>query len=259
MFEGIQPFQNGFKQMLQAGQPSFGVIVTTPSIQIVQVLAAAGLDWIIIDMEHGAIDLQAAHALITCTAGTAMAPLLRLPWSHPWQAKAPMDLGALGIVFPMICTREQAEAAVRSVRYPPLGERLWGPFYAPMRWGCSMPEYIAAANDTIMAIATIEHPEAIRNIDAMMSVPGLDLAFIGPGDLAMSLGIPGQFDHPAFGAAVTEAEAGILKHNVALGGVARTPNQARRMLDRGYRALVLGFDWSLLHDATARLLEDMRH
>jgi 4-hydroxy-2-oxoheptanedioate aldolase len=169
-----------------------------------------------------------------------------------------MDLGALGIVFPMICTREQAELAVRSVRYPPAGDRLWGPFYAPMRWGQTMPQYIDAANEAMLAIVTIEHPEAIRNIDEVMSATGLDLAFIGPGDLAMSLGIPGQFDHPKFKEAVSEAEAGILRSKVPLGGVARTPDQAKQMLDRGYRALVFGFDCMLLQQAAARFLQEVR-
>lgn len=120
---------------------------------------------------------------------------------------------------------------VRATKYPPDGDRLWGPFYAPMRWGQSMAEYIKGANDNMLAIATIEHPDAVRNIDEIMGTAGLDLAFIGPGDLAMSLGLPGQFDHPKFLQAVAEAEAGILRSQVALGGVARTPEQARQMLD----------------------------
>jgi 4-hydroxy-2-oxoheptanedioate aldolase len=249
---------NRLKELLAAGTPSFGLIATIPSIQTVQILGSAGLDWLLIDMEHAPIDLSMAHAMIVATAGTSTVPLVRIPWSHPWQAKPAMDLGALGVAFPMICTRDQAEVAVRSVRYPPAGDRLWGPFYAPLRWGQSMPQYIEAANDNVLAIITIEHPEAIRNIDEVMSTPGLDLAVIGPGDLAMSPGIPGQFDHPKFKAAVAEAEAGILRSKVPLGGVARTPDQAKQMLDRGYRALTLGLDWMLLHQAATRFLEEVR-
>jgi len=258
MTEVPRPELNRLKAALAAGEPTFGLIATIPGIQTVQILARAGVDWLIIDMEHGPIDVSSAHAMIVATAGTPTVPLVRLPWSHPWQAKPAMDLGALGIVFPMICSREEAEAAVRSVRYPPDGDRLWGPFYAPMRWGQGMARYIDVANENMLAIATIEHPNAVRNIDEIMAVPGLDLAFIGPGDLAMSLGIPGQFDHPAFKAAVAEAEAGILRSKVPLGGVARTPDQAKQMLDRGYRAIVFGFDWMLLQQAVVRFLEDVR-
>lgn len=249
---------NRLRRVLAAGEPSFGLIATIPSIQTVQTLARAGVDWLIIDMEHGPIDVSSAHAMIVATADTSTVPFVRLPWLHPWQAKPAMDLGALGIVFPMICTRAQAEAAVRSVRYPPEGDRLWGPFYAPMRWGKDIPQYIAAANESMLTIATIEHPDAVRDIDEIVSTPGVDLAFIGPGDLAMSLGIPGQFEHPKFKAAVEAAEAGILRNKVPLGGVARTPDQAKQMLDRGYRALVFGFDWMLLQQAAARFLEEVR-
>jgi 4-hydroxy-2-oxoheptanedioate aldolase len=91
-----------------------------------------------------------------------------------------------------------------------------------------------------------------------VSVAGLDLAFIGPGDLATSLGVPGQFDHPDFTRAVAQAEAGILRSSVALGGVARTPEEAKRMVDRGYRALVFGFDWMLLRQSAARFLDAVR-
>ena len=258
MTQPTPPRLNRIKGMLAAGEPTFGLIATIPSVQVVQILAHSGFDWVLIDMEHGPIDLTAAHAMIVATAGTPAVPFVRIAWSQHWLAKAPMDLGALGIAFPMIRTRAEAEFAVRSLRYPPAGDRLWGPFYAPIRWGTSIPEYMARANGEVMAIVTIEHPDAVRNIDEIMSTPGLDLAFIGPGDLATSLDIPGQFDHARLKAAVAEAEAGILRSKVALGGVARTPDQAKQMLDRGYLALVLGFDWMLLQHAAVGFLEAVR-
>jgi 4-hydroxy-2-oxoheptanedioate aldolase len=249
---------NHLKTRLSSGEPTFGVIVTVPSIAIVQSLASAGVDWLILDMEHASVGPETLHAMIAVTAGTGTVPLVRLPWLHSWQAKMPMDLGAMGIVFPMICTEEDARNAVRAVKYPPEGERLWGPFYAPMRWSLSMPDYIGAANASMLAIATIEHPDAIRNIDAIVATPGLDLAFIGPGDLAMSLGVPGDFDHPTFLEAVETAEAAILRSDVALGGVARTPGQAKEMVGRGYKALVIGFDWMLLQRTAAQFLGEVR-
>jgi 4-hydroxy-2-oxoheptanedioate aldolase len=243
------------KAALSSRTPTFGMIATIPSVQSVQALASGGLDWILIDMEHGPIDLSAAHAMITATAGTRTVPLVRVASQDPALCKAVMDLGVLGVCLPMICHRSHAEGLVRAVRYPPAGDRLWGPFYAPMRWGLPMPEYIAAANDAMLAIATIEHPDAVRNIEEIVSVPGLDLAFIGPGDLAMSLGIPGQFADPRFKQAVAHAEAAVLRSKVALGGVARTPQQAREMLDRGYATIVLGFDWMMLQQGARSFIE----
>jgi len=246
---------NRLRLALRSGEPTFGVIVTMPSVQVVQTLASAGVDWIIIDMEHSPIDIDAAHTMIAASAGTQLVPLVRLPWSHHWQAKTVLDLGAMGVAFPMICDAAQARTAVRSVRYPPDGDRMWGPFYAPMRMGRSMSEYIESANDSLLAVITIEHPDAVRSIDEIMAVAGIDLVFIGPGDLAMAMGIPGQFEDPRFRKAVAEAEAGILRSKVPLGGVARTPEQAREMVDRGYKAVVFGFDWLLLQQSALRFIE----
>ena len=129
---------NRLRQLWREGRPTFGAIATIPSIQTVQIMARSGIDWIIVDLEHGPIDLGSAHAMITATSGTPCVPMVRIAANEPWLAKAPMDLGALGINFPMICSRADAEKAVRSVRYPPKGDRLWGPFHAPFRWGVSM-------------------------------------------------------------------------------------------------------------------------
>ena len=253
-----RPILNRVKQMLRDGKPSFGLFATIPGVQAVQVLCSCGFDWLLIDQEHAPVDMGSLHAMVVATAGTRTVPFVRIPWTEPWQAKTVMDLGALGICFPMTCTAEQARQAVRAVRYPPEGDRFWGPFYAPMRWGTSMADYIDQARSDVLCIGTIEHPSAIDNIEEIASTEGLDIAFIGPGDLAMNLGIPGQFDHPKFKEAVARAEAVLLKSKVALGGVARTADQAKQMLDRGYKSLVLGFDWMLLQQAGQKLLSDIR-
>ena len=187
---------NRLRQQWREGRPTFGAIATIPSIQTVQIMARSGFDWIIVDLEHGPIDLGSAHAMITATSGTPCVPLARIAANEPWLAKAPMDIGALGINFPMICSAADAEKAVRSVRYPPKGERLWGPFHAPFRWGVSMPDYMATADDDMICMITIEHVEAVNRIDEIMAVPGIDVAVIGPGDLATSIDRRGRLDDP---------------------------------------------------------------
>jgi 4-hydroxy-2-oxoheptanedioate aldolase len=182
-------------------------------------------------------------------------PLARIAANEPWLAKAPMDIGALGINFPMICSREGAEKAVRSVRYPPRGDRLWGPFHAPFRWGVSMPDYMATADDDMICMITIEHVEAVNRIDEIMATPGIDVAVIGPGDLATSIDKRGRTDDPEVLALMARAEAGILKSGIPIGGVARTPQQANQMIERGYLALALGFDWSLFQRGIAASFE----
>ena len=178
-------------------------------------------------------------------------PLARVAANEPWLAKAPMDIGALGINFPMICNRADAEKAVRSLRYPPKGDRFWGPFHAPFRWGVSMPDYMTTADDDMICMITIEHADAVNRIDEIMATPGIDVAVIGPGDLATSINKRGQVDDPEVQALMKRAEEGILKCGVPIGGVARTAEQANAMIDRGYLALALGFDWSLFQRGIA--------
>ncbi|WP_366145884.1 aldolase/citrate lyase family protein [Bradyrhizobium sp.] len=133
-----------------------------------------------------------------------------------------------------------------AVRYPPRGERLWGPFYGPPRWGLSMREYQDRIDDEVLAIGAVEHIDAVKTIHEVVATEGLDLVFIGPGDLATSMGLKGRIDHPDVQAAMRALEEAILPSPVALGGVATTPEQITAMTARGYKALAVGFDWSLL-------------
>ncbi|WP_024512866.1 aldolase/citrate lyase family protein [Bradyrhizobium sp. ARR65] len=242
---------NRLRKEWRERRPTFGAIATIPSIQTVQIMARSGLDWIIVDLEHGPIDLNAAHAMITATSGTPCVPFARIASNEPWLAKAPMDIGALGINFPMILNRSDAEKAVRALRYPPRGERLWGPFHAPFRWGVSMADYMASADDDMICMITIEHVEAVKNIDEIMATPGIDIAVIGPGDLATSVNKRGLIDDPEVMLLIARAEEGILKSGVPIGGVARSAEQANAMIARGYVALALGFDWSLFQRGIA--------
>jgi 4-hydroxy-2-oxoheptanedioate aldolase len=248
---------NRLKQAWRDKRPTFGAIATIPSIQTVRIMAQS-LDWIIIDLEHGPIDLSTAHNMIMATAGTPCVPLVRIAANEPQLAKAPMDIGALGINFPMVSSRDDAEKAVCSVRYPPRGERLWGPFHAPFRWNVSMADYMASADDDLICMVTIEHVEAVERIDEIMATPGIDIAVIGPGDLATSINKRGLIDDPAVQELMARAEAGILRSGVPIGGVARTAEQANAMIARGYLALALGFDWSLFQRGIAASFEGIR-
>jgi 4-hydroxy-2-oxoheptanedioate aldolase len=249
---------NRLRKEWREKRPTFGAIATIPSIQTVQIMARSGIDWIIVDLEHGPIDLGSAHAMITATSGTPCVPMVRIAANEPHLAKAPMDIGALGINFPMVCNAADAEKAVRSVRYPPRGERLWGPFHAPLRWGVSMADYMATADDDMICMITIEHFEAVNRIDEIMATPGIDVAVIGPGDLATSINKRGLPDDAEVQALMKRAEEGIMKSGVPIGGVARTAEQANDMIARGYLALALGFDWSLFQRGIAASFEGIR-
>ncbi len=225
-----------------------------PSVHLVQTLAAAGLDWMFLDMEHGPIDFQATHAMIAATQGTACAPLVRVPEDNLAAARPVLDSGAFGIVFPMVRSAEDARRAQRYMHYPPRGERGVGPMYAPQRWGLSLQDYLAQANDHVATFVLIEHIDAVRNLDEILAVGGIDAALIAPFDLSASMGVPGQLQDPQVVAAVQEAEAKILASDAALGGLALSAEDANAKLERGYRVLILGYDVYLIQQAVGGLL-----
>ena len=240
---------NRMKAKLAAGEVDTAFMVTMPSVAMAQVLAASGVDGLIIDMEHGPIDLTTVHAMVAATLGTRATPIVRVPWTAHWLAKPVLDTGAMGINFPMTSTVDLARESVAAVRYPPEGVRGWAPSHAPLSWGLTQAGYIERANREMLTIVTIEDPEAVRNLDGILAVPGIDLVAVAAFDLSMSLGIPGQFDHPNMQALVAEAEAKIRKAGIPLGGVALTPEAARAKRAAGYQMLLVGFDVQLVDDA----------
>jgi 4-hydroxy-2-oxoheptanedioate aldolase len=241
------------------GRATLGYLVTTPSPQIVQALSRTGVDWLMIDTEHAPIGIESVAALVTATAGTPVTPIVRVPAAHPELVKPVLDCGALGVVFPQIATRHEAEATVQAVRYAPEGQRGYGPTYAAHRWGMSNLEYLKAANDAVLNVVLIESPAGVDALDDILKVSGLDVVAVARGDLSQSLGVAGQFDHPRLVEVVAKAEAKIRAHGqVALGGIAFSPDDARAMIGRGYRFIVLGSDAGLIAGAAQRTVQAIR-
>jgi 4-hydroxy-2-oxoheptanedioate aldolase len=251
-------FVNPLKAKIRAKQPVFGAMATMPSPAIAQIFARSGFDFVVIDMEHSPIDIASAQAMIAATSGSDIVPLVRVPWNLHWLVKPALDCGALGVVFPLVRNREEAETAVRSTRYAPEGDRGWGPFHAQFRWDLEIADYVRMANEQIYTELLIEHVDAILNLDKILETPGIDCAFIAPGDLAVSLGVGGDLHHPKVAQAIETAEAIILESGVCLGGVACNDEHARRLLDRGYGVVTLGFDWMILKSACSNMLSSAR-
>ncbi len=248
---------NPLRRKLTEGRCLFGTLATMPSPQLAQLFAGCGFDWLMIDMEHGTIGIESAQAMIAATAVSDCVPLVRVAWNLDWLVKPALDAGALGIVFPMIRTAEDAAAAVACCRYPPHGTRGWGPFHAPSRWGTDALSYTRDADAAVMRIALIEHVEAIANIEAIVATEGLDVALIAPFDLSVSLGVPGRFDEPVFREAVAAAERVIADSPVVLGGLARDAEAARALTARGYRFVLLAYDVMIIEGAARALLDPL--
>jgi 4-hydroxy-2-oxoheptanedioate aldolase len=245
---------NPLRRIWRAGGTATGVGLTIGTPAIAHLLAHAGFDWLMIDMEHGAISPESAQAMIAATAGSSAAPIVRIPENLPWLAKPVLDWGAFGIVYPTVNTAAAAADSANATRYPPEGTRQWGPFHAPARFGMTMPDYLRRANDEIVTIVIIETLQAIENIEEIVATDGVDAAVLGSNDLAVAMGHPGERDHPDVTAALDHAERIIRDSEVVLGGNASSPSAAREMRDRGYQLLALGFDWTLLRAGAAAAL-----
>jgi 4-hydroxy-2-oxoheptanedioate aldolase len=250
---------NPVKQSLAQGRATLGYLISMPSVQLVQALARTGVDWLMIDTEHAPVGIESVAAMVAATGGTPVTPLVRVGGPRPELVKPVLDCGALGVVFPQISTRAEAEATVRAVRYAPAGQRGYGPTYAALRWGLPNLDYLKAANDAVLNVVLIESLAGVDALDDILAVDGLDVVAVARGDLSQNLGVAGQLEHPRLREVVDKAEAKILAHGgVALGGIAFSPEEARAMIARGHRFLVLGSDAALIAGAARRTVQAVR-
>lgn len=181
---------NTVKRLLQAGKPAIGTWLSLPCALSAEAVAHAGWDWITVDMEHSPTDYMMLAQMFMAIGTTDSIPLCRIPNNDPVHIKRILDAGAMGIVVPMVCSPEEAAEAVRSAKYPPDGIRSVG----GGRWRFwasdgDVRDYTDHANDEIAVIVQIEHVEAVKRAEEILAVPGVDACFIGPNDLAWSMGL----------------------------------------------------------------------
>lgn len=227
---------------------------------IAEILAMAGYDWVVVETEHTAIDVSEVLRLIIAIEQRGSVPLVRLAWNDPIQAKAVLDSGAAGVLVPMVNTRADAELAVGMTKYPPLGFRGVGLARA-QGYGESFDEYVKHANADSLLIVQIEHKDAVKNIEEILSVPGIDGTFIGPYDLSLSLGIPGQLNHPDIIAAKRKVLEATLKRGLTAGIHLVHPRSAlqdsRLAIQEGYRFIAVGTDILFLGDSARQLRREL--
>jgi 2-dehydro-3-deoxyglucarate aldolase len=239
--------KNGLRATLQAGRPALGTWLQFGHTAIAEVLAQAGFEWIGIDLEHSVIGLETLQLLIQVIELSGCVPLVRLSSNDPVLAKRVMDAGAHGVIVPAVNSAEEAERAVRSVKYPPDGFRGVGLARAHA-YGRRFQEYVAEVREYAVVIVMIEHRTGVEQLEKILRVPGVDALFVGPYDLSASYGVPGQFEHPL----MREAMARIV--TVARG--ARVPPgihvvhppivQVQARLAEGFRFIAYGGDMLLL-------------
>lgn len=212
---------NHVRQRLQQGEPSIGTWLSLPSPESVEYVSTLGFDWLVADTEHNAIDIRTLGQMFTAMAASGVAPMVRIPWNSGENIKRVLDAGAWGIVVPMVNTREEAELAVASTKYPPVGERSVGGSRHAISFNTSAGEYYRHANEQVMVVVQLEHIDGVNNADDILSVPGIDACFIGPNDLAASMGlgigVPLESDQPELIEAIMHIRDTAKKHGVAPG------------------------------------------
>jgi 2-dehydro-3-deoxyglucarate aldolase/4-hydroxy-2-oxoheptanedioate aldolase len=235
-------FENRVKRKLLAGKKTIGAWLQIASPYTAEIMSRAGFDWLIIDMEHGPGDIQALAAQIMAMKGSASVPLVRAPWNDFVTIKRILDAGAYGVLVPYVNTRAEAEAAVSACRYPPQGIRGVAGSPRAAGYGQNAMDYLKHANEEILIITAVETPEAVANLDAMLEVDGLDGIFIGPMDLATSMGHFGTPGHPDVQEAISHIEDKVLGEKKILGTIANTWEDAKRLYDRGYQLIMVMAD-----------------
>ncbi|KAF2720611.1 2,4-dihydroxyhept-2-ene-1,7-dioic acid aldolase [Polychaeton citri CBS 116435] len=189
---------------LRAGEYPLMTFMALPSVRIAQIVALTGLDGIVIDCEHGHISDDAMHNSVAAISALGVSPIIRIRGPAHDIIKRALDTGAHGIMVPQINNAEEARQIVASSKFPPQGVRGQGSAFPAIGHGITTPEYMLSANETIVTMIQIETREGVENVDEIAAVPGVDMVFIGPNDLAQSLlgYVPARGDEPEFTAAI---------------------------------------------------------
>ncbi|GAA4165972.1 4-hydroxy-2-oxoheptanedioate aldolase [Gryllotalpicola daejeonensis] len=237
-------------------RPLFGGWVCSGSPVMAELIAGSGLDWLMIDMEHAPNGLESVLAQLYAASGYDATAIVRVPANDPVHIKQVLDLGAQTIMVPMVSTVAEAEAAARAAHYPPAGIRGVGSALArSARWN-RVPGYLENGADHVAVIVQIETPEGVENAEALASVPGIAGVFVGPSDLAASMGLIGQQTHPDVVAAVKRAFAGVTRAGKPVGVNAFDPAAARDYADSGASFVLVGADVAIVARASEKLAQD---
>jgi 2-dehydro-3-deoxyglucarate aldolase/4-hydroxy-2-oxoheptanedioate aldolase len=247
-----------FKDKLRRGEVCLGTVISFTDPTIVEALSST-LDFVWIDAEHNAMSLETIQGHLMATKGSETTALVRVAWNDPVLIKPILDIGADGIIVPMVRTADDVRRAVAACRYPPEGIRGYGP-RRPSKYGrLGGPEYCRLANETIIVIAQLEHIDAIRHIDEILAVPGLTSIVFGPNDLSGSMGLMGRPNHPDVVAAMQTAIDKARQSSVFVGnGVGGSVDALMEWIDKGIQWITLGNDVGLLLGETSRVAASLR-
>jgi 2-keto-3-deoxy-L-rhamnonate aldolase RhmA len=251
-----QLFENRVKKLIKEGKRTAGAWAQLCSPLSAECLARGGFDWILIDMEHAGGDIQTlmGQCQAIAAAGTVSVPLVRVPWNDVVWIKRILDAGAYGLMIPYVNTKEEAVRALQFCKYPPLGIRGIAGSVRAAGYGRDTAGYLKRANDEIFIMLQIETPQAVANLEAIASVPGVDALFVGPMDLSTSMGHFGNPAHPEVQAVIADIEARAKKIGMPLGTISGSWDQAKALYERGYQLITLASDSVLISKVGAETM-----
>ena len=252
--------ENKAKRALRRGSVSFGTMVTSVrSPQIAEILAAAGFDFFVVDTEHNYFDMAHLADIMTVARAADIVPLVRVPDTLYHLMARPLDCGAMGLVCPRVETREQVQMILRCTKYQPDGER--GASLSNIHTASQKVDhvdYMRWANDETMIVIQIESKRAVDSIDELVSVPGVDATWIGPFDLAQSMGLVGKWQDPELLACYDRVIAACNRHGVAPGIHLKDTASLGHWVNKGMRLATYSTDAGLLIEAGSRALTELR-
>lgn len=229
-----QPWTNPVKARLAAGEPVFGITLTTNSLDSAAQAAALGFDFLWIEMEHSPITLETLRNIVLATRAGAAVPFARVPVNELWTAKRVLDAGVCGVIFPFTTTPELARRAAEACRYPLNGRRGSGAGLAVRSWP-GTDNYYDSADANVVVITVVEEAAAVERIDEIAATPGLDVIFIGTSDLSFSLGLRGDQSHPRLDEAIARIAAAAKRHGKFLGRPLRDQAELEGLRAQGFQ------------------------
>lgn len=248
---------NHVKEKLKRGEPALGAWLTLPCIASARVMARLGFDWLVVDMEHSTYNpTLMADIVATIADAGSCAPIVRVPNNGVEWFKWGLDAGAWGVVVPMVNSREEAQRAVEWAKFPPLGARSIGGPFAHYGFGTDRSRYFQEVNDEILVAVQIESVQALQNLDEILAVPGIDVAFVGPNDLHAQLGLAPSSDgaEPEFVEALERVKASARKYQLALGIVSSNGSTSAERVRQGFQMVSVTSDvGSMIESATLNL------
>ena len=238
------------KQKLKNNELTLGSWVTIGHPSVIDIMASAGFEWLVVDMEHTSIDLTTAHNLIATIQANDMKALVRVSKNEEVIIKRILDMGADGIVVPMVKSKADAMEAIDYAKYPPVGKRGVGLFRA-QKYGLGFDEYKKWVNEELVIIAQIEHYEAVENIEEIITTDGIDGVIIGPYDLSGSLGYPGEYEREDVKNAIAKVLEVCKQNNIPSGFhvIESDPSKLNERIEQGCTFLAYSLDFFFLGDS----------